>query len=336
MTLEISRHVLPMGPEAEEFAECIGVRLVKGVGRLEHSSEAIRSTFGTALMALRSRCIIDPRSATVETWESAVTAMQVGSALFAVTTTNEERVECRIDRELRSIPATGPRSFADAGTWLAAFWLAVICRDQDRMTQLSKIPLDRLRSPEGSYDEYIYHWVDTLQSWWLRRPDLADKLIATIQASDPAVARIAPQDLLRAVLYPPINLFYHYVRNDRDGFAPPLPRLSNSTRPTGPSPKTAPRTSTAASPSAPSPSPVSPTTPISPSISSPTTSPSTFSNAPGSANSPPDPTGLRAAHRKMREVGGSRRRSCLPQKGDTDAAWVPRGTSTLYNHGHMH
>nr|WP_282687494.1 MULTISPECIES: immunity 49 family protein [unclassified Streptomyces] len=222
MTLEISRHVLPMGPEAEEFAECIGVRLVKGVGRLEHSSEAIRSTFGTALMALRSRCIIDPRSATVETWESAVTAMQVGSALFAVTTTNEERVECRIDRELRSIPATGPRSFADAGTWLAAFWLAVICRDQDRMTQLSKIPLDRLRSPEGSYDEYIYHWVDTLQSWWLRRPDLADKLIATIQASDPAVARIAPQDLLQAVLYPPINLFYHYVRNDRDGFAPAL------------------------------------------------------------------------------------------------------------------
>ncbi len=90
------------------------------------------------------------------------------------------------------------------------------------MTQLSEIPLERLRSPEGSYDEYIYHWVDTLQSWWLRRPDLADKLIATIEASDPAVARIAPQDLLQAVLYPPINLFYHYVRNDRDGFAPAL------------------------------------------------------------------------------------------------------------------
>ncbi|WGP10222.1 immunity 49 family protein [Streptomyces sp. SH5] len=222
MTLEISRHDLPTGPEAEDFTERVGAHLSKGIGRLEHSPEAIRSTFGTALMTLRSRCIIDPRSATVETWESAVTAMQVGSALFAATTTNEERVECRIDRELRSIPATGPRSFADAGTWLAAFWLAVICRDQDRMTQLSEIPLDRLRSPEGSYDEYIYHWVDTLQSWWLRRPDLADKLIATIQASDPAVARIAPRDLLQAVLYPPINLFYHYVRNDRDGFTPAL------------------------------------------------------------------------------------------------------------------
>ncbi|WP_306472823.1 immunity 49 family protein [Streptomyces sp. or20] len=222
VTVMIARHALPAGHAAEEFAGRVGAHLSKGIGRLEQSTEAIRSTFGTALMTLRAGSIIDPRSAAVETWESAVTAMQVGSAVFAVTTANEGRVECRIDRKLRSIPATGPRSFADAGTWLSAFWLAVICRDQERLTQLSEIPLERLRSPEGSYDEYIYHWVDTLQSWWLRRPDLADKLIATIEASDPAVARIAPQDLLQAVLYPPINLFYHYVRNDRDGFAPAL------------------------------------------------------------------------------------------------------------------
>ncbi|KPL34984.1 hypothetical protein JI76_11805 [Streptomyces anulatus] len=218
----MARHALPTGPAAEEFAGRVDAHLSKGIERLEQSTEAIRSTFGTALITLRARSIIDPRSAAVETWESAVTAMQVGSALFAVTTANEGRVECRIDRKRRSIPATGPRSFADAGTWLSAFWLTVICRDQERLTQLSEIPLERLRSPEGSYDEYIYHWVDTLQTWWLRRPDLADKLIATIEASDPAVARIVLQDLLQAVLYPPINLFYHYVRNDRDGFAPAL------------------------------------------------------------------------------------------------------------------
>ncbi|QYA94331.1 immunity 49 family protein [Streptomyces anulatus] len=222
MTVVTARHALPTGPAAEEFAGRFDAHLSKGIGRLEQSTEAIRSTFGTALMTLHARSIIDPRSAAVETWESAVTAMQVGSAVFAVTTANEGRVECRIDRKLRSIPVTGPRSFADAGTWLSAFWLAVICWDQERLTQLSEIPLEQLRSPEGSYDEYIYHWVDTLQTWWLRLPNLADKLIATIEASDPAVARIAPQDLLQAVLYPPINLFYHYVRNDRDGFAPAL------------------------------------------------------------------------------------------------------------------
>ncbi|PCG86560.1 hypothetical protein CIB93_08465 [Streptomyces sp. WZ.A104] len=169
-----------------------------------------------------AHCAADPRAAAVETWESTVNSMQLGSALFAVAHSTEGAVECRINRKLRTLSIAESRPTADAGMWLSAFWLAVICRDQDRMTQLSEIPLERLRSPEGSYDEYIYHWVDTLQSWWLRRPDLADKLIATIEASDPAVARIAPQDLLQGVLYPPINLFYHYVRNDREGFVPAL------------------------------------------------------------------------------------------------------------------
>lgn len=222
MTIVIARHAFPTGPDAERFAEGLDEDLTEGIERLARTAALIDSTFGHARLTLHARCVIDPRAAAVETWESTVKALQIGSALFAVTDVREGTVDCRIDRKMWTIPAIGPQPTADAGTWLSAFWLAVICRDQDRMTQLSEIPLDRLRSPEGSYDEYIYHWVDTLQSWWLRRPGLADKLIATIQASDPAVARIAPQDLLQAVLYPPINLFYHYVRNDRDGFTPAL------------------------------------------------------------------------------------------------------------------
>nr|WP_322985128.1 hypothetical protein [Streptomyces sp. S584] len=40
-----------------------------------------------------------------------------------------------------------------------------------------------------------------LQTYWLRRPGLVDKLIGTIEASDPSVARIAPQDMLQGLLY---------------------------------------------------------------------------------------------------------------------------------------
>ncbi|WP_432149063.1 immunity 49 family protein [Streptomyces sp. bgisy029] len=222
MTTTIARHDLSAGPDAERLAEGLDEDLIEEIDDLETTSVLIDSAFSSARLSLSARCVADPRASAIETWESTVNALQLGSALFAVTAAQDGSVQCRINRKLRNIPATGPMSTADAGTWLSAFWLAVICRDQDRMTQLSEIPLGRLRSPEGSYDEYIYHWVDTLQSWWLRRPDLADKLIATIEASDPTVAQIAPQDLLQAVLYPPINLFYHYVRNDRDGFAPAL------------------------------------------------------------------------------------------------------------------
>ncbi|MET7358239.1 Imm49 family immunity protein [Streptomyces sp. NPDC005562] len=68
----------------------------------------------------------------METWEAAVT------------------VECRIDGKTRSLRAIGPLSTADAGTWLQAFWLAVICRDANRMTQLCHVPLERLRAPESA------------------------------------------------------------------------------------------------------------------------------------------------------------------------------------------
>ncbi|MEU1451104.1 immunity 49 family protein [Streptomyces avermitilis] len=222
MTTVITRHGIPRGPDAERYAERLDQHLAEEIDGLEESTAVIASTFRTAFLSLRARCVIDPRAAAVETWEAAVNAMQMGSALFAVTGTSEGVVECRINRKPRTLPALGPQSTADAGNWLTAFWLAVICREQERMTQLCEIPLERLRSPEGQYDEYIYHWVDTLQTYWLRRPGLVEKLTATFEASDPTVARVAPRDLLQGVLYPPINLFYHFVRRDEAGFSPAL------------------------------------------------------------------------------------------------------------------
>ncbi|MFG3363505.1 immunity 49 family protein [Streptomyces sp. NPDC048156] len=221
MTVTIARHITPR-PDAAQFAENLAEDLAEEIDDLEGSSDMVDFTFSSALTNLRAHAVIDPRAAAVETWEAAVNAMQIGSALFAVTGTSEGTVECRISRKVRNLRGIGPRSTADAGAWLNAFWLAVICREQERMTQLCEVPLDRLRAPEGQYDEYIYHWVDALQTYWLRRPGLVEKLTATFQASDPSVAHVAPRDLLDGVLYPPINLFYHFVRKDEEGFSPAL------------------------------------------------------------------------------------------------------------------
>ncbi|MEU2670102.1 immunity 49 family protein [Streptomyces sp. NPDC007164] len=223
MTVSFARHNMPDGPDAERFAERTDRYLFKSVDRLENSTEAIDSVLGTAVLSLRAHCVVDPRAAAVETWEATVNAMQLSSALFAVTGVDEGTVECRINRKVRTLQAAaGPRSSADAGNWLTAFWLAVICREQQRMTQLCEIPLERLRAPEGAYDEYIYHWVDALQTYWLRRPGLVEKLTAALQMSDPSVTRVTPLDLLQGQLYPPINLFYHFVTRDTQGFSPAL------------------------------------------------------------------------------------------------------------------
>ncbi|WP_446038374.1 immunity 49 family protein [Streptomyces sp. SID1121] len=222
MTVVVTRHGSAGGADAERYAERLGEYLAKEISGLETSARLIDATFRTALLMVRARSVIDPQAAAVETWEAVVNATQLGSALFEVTAVSEGTVECRIDRTLRTLPAVGPRPTADAGNWLTAFWLAVICRDQGRMTRLCDIPLERLRSPEGKYDEYIHHWVDVLQTYWQRRPGLVEKLTATLQASDPSVARIAPKDMLQGLLYPPLNLFYHFVRKDEEGFSPAL------------------------------------------------------------------------------------------------------------------
>jgi hypothetical protein len=213
----IARHGTP-GPNDESYAEALGKSLAMSVGWLDESASMIDSAFSKSLLHLQARCAADPRAAKVETWEAVVTAMQIGAALFAVTGTDEGTIQSRIGREMHNVPAIGSASYADAGNWLTTFWLAVICRDQQRLTSLCEIPLERLRAADGAYDEYIYHWVSALQAYWLQRPGLVEELTAALQGSHPDAARVAPRDLLQNVLYPPINLFYRFLRQDGPGF----------------------------------------------------------------------------------------------------------------------
>ncbi|WP_280296514.1 Imm49 family immunity protein [Nocardia abscessus] len=63
-----------------------------------------------------------------------------------------------------------PSHGGDSGNWLIAFWLAIVCRDQDRMTRLAEVPRHALRSAEVRYDEYVYRWGGALQAYRLERP----------------------------------------------------------------------------------------------------------------------------------------------------------------------
>ncbi|MET7315542.1 MULTISPECIES: immunity 49 family protein [Streptomyces] len=217
MTVTIPRHSSP-GPDDEGYAADLGRHVLEIVDRLEKSPTSLDLVLSTAELHVHARCTVDPRAAKLETWEAVVTALQIYSALFAVTSANEGTVQCRIVHKVRTLPAIGPRTYADAGNWLTAFWLAVICRDQNRLTQLCEVPLDRLRPSDGTYDEYIYHWIAALQAYWLQRPGLVEHLTEALRRSHPDTARIAPSELLQHILYPPINLFYRFLQHDTPGF----------------------------------------------------------------------------------------------------------------------
>ncbi|MGW2883435.1 immunity 49 family protein [Streptomyces sp. NPDC001233] len=174
---------------------------------------------GTSLLAAQTHCAADPRAAQLPTWEAWVAAMQVGSALFTAATTAEETVSCRIADKPRTIQATGPQHYTDAGNWLTAFWLAVICREQERMTQLIHVPLSLLRASGAVFDDYIYAWVEALQVAWRQGGgDLGELLTAAIDGTDPESLSAADPELVLKVLYPPINLFYRYVARQHEEF----------------------------------------------------------------------------------------------------------------------
>ncbi|WP_324615622.1 immunity 49 family protein [Streptomyces sp. NRRL F-4489] len=185
---------------------------------MEESPEMLDGALDKAMLHVQARLAVNSDASALETWEAVVTAMQVGSAMFAVAARTEGTVECRIAEEMRTLRATGPRLHANPGNWITAFWLAVVCREQDRMTQLCEIPVEALRASGTEYDEFIYLWIDALQTYWLERPGLIDKLVAAIEASYPEHVQVADMELMEKILYQPVNLFHRFLRKDREGF----------------------------------------------------------------------------------------------------------------------
>jgi hypothetical protein len=217
VTVRVPRHGSP-GPDDEGYALALGEGLSDSIQSLEQSPRGFGGTLSEAVMHVQARLAVNPDASGIDTWEAVVSAMQVGSAMFASASATEGTIQCRIDHELRTVPATGPQPYANAGNWLTALWFTIVCRDQNRMTQLCEVPLDLLRASGAEHDEYMYHWVDALQAYWLERPGLVEKLVAAIEGSYPGVARIAERDLLEKILYQPINLFHRFLRKDHDGF----------------------------------------------------------------------------------------------------------------------
>ena len=159
-----------------------------------------QSPLAAALARAGEACEVDPDAGKSETWRAWVAAMQAGSALFE---------------------NGAGEPYADARAWLDAFWLSLVCREGERLDRLSQVPLEDLRRATPGADDYLFHWIDTLQHYWLRRPmdDLVPKLVAAMETSDPRVATRTPADFLNLVEYQPVALFHRLVTNNREAFA---------------------------------------------------------------------------------------------------------------------
>lgn len=217
MTVFVAGHSEPR-PASADWVKGLGEDLTEDIGALELSPRKLGSVWTDSTFYVEARFRVDPQGGELGTWEAVVAAAQLGSAVFRTAGMAEGSTEVRIHHEMRTLPATGPVPYAHAQAWIEAFWFAIITRDQPKMTALCELPIDVLRASGADHDDYLYHWVATLQAYWLKRPELVPELTLTFQRSHPDVAVIAGREYIQRVAYPPINLFYKFLQKDEEGF----------------------------------------------------------------------------------------------------------------------
>ncbi|MFE9850606.1 immunity 49 family protein [Streptomyces sp. NPDC005576] len=216
MVSVIPRHPFPT--ENAEVALAVLKESAEGwIGGLESDSTGLGEALESALMVAKVRCLTDPRGSSFPTWDAWVDAMQVGSAMFAAATATEGQVQCRIAHKDRTLRATGPQHYVTPGSWLTAFYLAVVCRERDRITALCRVPLSLLHDNDAQFDAFEYAWVDALQTYWLGSEGLGAKLVAAIDGTDPAAA--THPEAAGKLMYPPMEMFHRVVRGDHAGFS---------------------------------------------------------------------------------------------------------------------
>ncbi|MFI5659572.1 Imm49 family immunity protein [Streptomyces sp. NPDC051684] len=175
--------------------------------------EAEREPFAAALVDALAHAEGDPDGARVETWDAWLAAQRHGCALFSDGKDDEPA------HDGGELAASGDAARA----WLDAFYLTLVTRDRERTTRLCQVPLDSLRGGVP-VDDYVSHWIDVLQSHWLRRPvdDVVDRLVTTIKASHPDTTTLAPKDFLNLVDYQPVALFHRLLTHDHEAFGEAL------------------------------------------------------------------------------------------------------------------
>ncbi|MEV1022637.1 immunity 49 family protein [Streptomyces sp. NPDC050264] len=182
----------------------LGAAATESVRAFDADPGGLDDAFTAAVALAHAHAATDPDAGRVETWDAWSAAVQLGTTLFT--------------------PAAGGRAHADARAWLDAFYLTLVTRERERTTRLCQVPLDDLRGGDVPVDDYVLHWIDTLQTHWLDRPmdDVVQKLVTTLETSHPEAATLAPKDFLNAVEYQPVALFHRLLTQDHDAFGEAL------------------------------------------------------------------------------------------------------------------
>ncbi|WP_241474730.1 immunity 49 family protein [Nocardiopsis xinjiangensis] len=166
---------------------------------------------------------MDPDVSERMTWEAWVAWMQASEALLTMGAAEPgESFERLMHHEVRTLKGEHPTSLYNVSTWLEALFLAMSCRDGDRVQALARIPVPVLREwseSEGAVrDEWVWPWAEAVQDFVLQRDSFAENLAEAMRLCEPEnLELIEPEEVERLVL-PPLRVLDRLAARDADGF----------------------------------------------------------------------------------------------------------------------
>ncbi|WP_158843822.1 immunity 49 family protein [Saccharothrix deserti] len=168
-----------------------------------------------AVMHAAFRSVVDPEARTAEIWTSIVLAAHAGTGIFALAATEGGGADLVIGQPVH-VPAKGSTLHLDPLTWVNVHNLAVVCRDKKLLDVLCAVPVSAMRRPGSSSDEFAFLWVDALQSYWRREPDVLGKLNTALEATG-AEKSVMPKAMALQCYYPTMKLFHYLARQEAEG-----------------------------------------------------------------------------------------------------------------------
>lgn len=190
---------------------------------VEQDPAALKNVLARALVLTQYESVLDPAAAGTQTWEDLRTSAQAATAIFTAAAADEGEIEAIVAKPSR-FKATGPVSYANAGAWLSAAWLAIVNREDELIQRLCSIPDDTLRASGVEHDDYVYPWVQTIRNFLTNQEVTPELFTSVMDGTDPDNAGITPPRVMAQIVYPPVEMFYYLLRRDSEKFTVSLTR----------------------------------------------------------------------------------------------------------------
>jgi hypothetical protein len=121
-------------------------------------------------------------------------AGQASAAIFAVATATAE-VKVPLGGALTALPPKASVSGAYVGNWLNGFHAAAVARDTAVLDRLSALDIQVLRRSPARSDECMFATVEAFNAFHRNDPGVAKRIIAALEATDPALVQHTPDEV---------------------------------------------------------------------------------------------------------------------------------------------